>query len=351
MVATVSGIHLSGNHASRPAANTVPDGSLYSCSTHSLLYKGDYVGNSWSTWATLGGTETLPATIIDAKGDLIVGTAADTAARLAVGTNGHVLTADSAQSGGVKWAASGASTLTTKGDILTYDTGAARLGVGSDGQVLTADSAQSKGVKWATPSAGSSNVQTPTVVQRAIVTTDATSLTIAAASSGNRLIVTVTGSNASATALSCTNVTFTKVADVTASGGVHTTVWVGVVAGGSSGTSISVTTTATFTNIGMVEITDALTPTAGTVRSASRSSAQNSEILSSLTAGRLIVIAFGNDNAGNHVHVQPTFPYVFGVSGRVNCHVAYAPTGTMTFSYLTLNTTSQTGGLVVVDVT
>lgn len=48
-------------------------------------------------------TETLPASIIDAKGDLIVGTAADTAARLAVGSNGQVLTADSSQTGGVKW--------------------------------------------------------------------------------------------------------------------------------------------------------------------------------------------------------------------------------------------------------
>lgn len=48
----------------------------------------------------------IPATIIDAKGDLIVGTAADTAARLAVGgTNGHVLTVDSTESAGMKWAA------------------------------------------------------------------------------------------------------------------------------------------------------------------------------------------------------------------------------------------------------
>jgi len=47
----------------------------------------------------------IPATIIDAKGDLIVGTAADTAARLPVGVNGCVLTADSSVSGGVKWAA------------------------------------------------------------------------------------------------------------------------------------------------------------------------------------------------------------------------------------------------------
>ena len=49
--------------------------------------------------------ETLPASLVDAKGDLLVGTAADTVARLAVGaTNGHVLTVDSAQTAGIKWA-------------------------------------------------------------------------------------------------------------------------------------------------------------------------------------------------------------------------------------------------------
>jgi 3D (Asp-Asp-Asp) domain-containing protein len=46
-----------------------------------------------------------PLTILDAKGDLISATAADTPARLAVGTNGQVLTADSTASTGLKWAA------------------------------------------------------------------------------------------------------------------------------------------------------------------------------------------------------------------------------------------------------
>jgi len=47
----------------------------------------------------------VPKSLIDAKGDLIVGTANDTAARLAVGSDGQVLTADSGEASGVKWAA------------------------------------------------------------------------------------------------------------------------------------------------------------------------------------------------------------------------------------------------------
>lgn len=44
-------------------------------------------------------------TLVDAKGDLIVGTADNTVARLPASTNGHVLTLDSAEATGMKWAA------------------------------------------------------------------------------------------------------------------------------------------------------------------------------------------------------------------------------------------------------
>ena len=45
--------------------------------------------------------------------------------------------------------------LTTKGDILSYSTTEARLGVGANDEVLTADSAEATGLKWAASAAGS----------------------------------------------------------------------------------------------------------------------------------------------------------------------------------------------------
>ena len=55
-------------------------------------------------WVTTDDTNAIQNAIVDAKGDLIAATAADTPARLAVGANGTVLTADSAEATGLKWA-------------------------------------------------------------------------------------------------------------------------------------------------------------------------------------------------------------------------------------------------------
>ena len=64
------------------------------------------VGDGSTAWTSLayGGLGDIPQSLIDAKGDLVVGTAADTPGILSVGTNGHVLVADSSAAGGIAWA-------------------------------------------------------------------------------------------------------------------------------------------------------------------------------------------------------------------------------------------------------
>ena len=57
-----------------------------------------YSGN----WIQVGGSATVLGTI-DAKGDLLVGTANDTVTRLGAGTNGSVLSANSATASGLEW--------------------------------------------------------------------------------------------------------------------------------------------------------------------------------------------------------------------------------------------------------
>ncbi len=57
------------------------------------------------SWVAQDDSNAIQNSIVDAKGDLIAATANDTPARLAVGTNGHVLTADSTAATGIKWAA------------------------------------------------------------------------------------------------------------------------------------------------------------------------------------------------------------------------------------------------------
>lgn len=95
----------------------------------------------------------IDQTLIDAKGDLIVGTAADAVDNLTVGANETRVVADSTQATGLKYVADTTNyAVAAKGDLLAgtaADTVAA-LTVGANDTFPIADSAQSTGLKYGT---------------------------------------------------------------------------------------------------------------------------------------------------------------------------------------------------------
>jgi hypothetical protein len=81
------------------------------------------LGTAIDTTVFNNASAAIAKTIVDAKGDIIAATAADTVARLAVGSNDQVLTADSSTATGLKWAAAGSAAnytlINTGGTALT----------------------------------------------------------------------------------------------------------------------------------------------------------------------------------------------------------------------------------------
>jgi hypothetical protein len=135
----MQGVLVFASAAARNAAITSPQEGQFAFTkdTNGLWY---YDGAAWVASGATGdiegvtagvgisgggtsGTVTITnsmATAIDAKGDLVAGTGADTFAKLTVGANNTVLTADSAEATGLKWAAAasgGGMTVISSGNL------------------------------------------------------------------------------------------------------------------------------------------------------------------------------------------------------------------------------------------
>ena len=96
----MQGVLVFASAAARDAAITSPQEGqcCYLKDTDAVLtYSG-------AAWVGFDDSNAIQNSIVDAKGDLISATADNTPARLGIGTNNQVLTADSAQATGMKWA-------------------------------------------------------------------------------------------------------------------------------------------------------------------------------------------------------------------------------------------------------
>ena len=91
----------------RTLVESASDSNVFTDTDHTKL-NGIETGADVTDATNVNAAGAVMESDVDAKGDIFVATADNTVTRLAVGTNGHVLTADSAEASGVKWAASAA---------------------------------------------------------------------------------------------------------------------------------------------------------------------------------------------------------------------------------------------------
>lgn len=129
-VTTVATIHGYGLLAARPAAGAVPIGTYYFATDTGLTYRSN--GTTWDTQTPTAGTPSAHASSHHSGGGDALALASIAGALVEAQTP-----------------------LTTKGDVLSTDgTNLGRLAAGTDGHVLTADSTQTLGIKWAAGGGG-----------------------------------------------------------------------------------------------------------------------------------------------------------------------------------------------------
>jgi hypothetical protein len=202
-------VYLNGVLLVRTTDYTASDGT--SITSLAALTAGDIL--EIITFTAFDLATAIDKALFDAKGDILVATAADTPGKLTVGTNGQVLKANSSTATGLEWGTIDLSTkqdvvsgvsdteigyldgvtsaiqtqinskigqstainpaiVDAKGDIIaaTAADTVARLAVGANDTVLTADSTAATGLKWATAASGSLTLLSTTTLSGASVT-------------------------------------------------------------------------------------------------------------------------------------------------------------------------------------
>lgn len=237
-------------HANRPDAATTPAGALYSCTDHQKVYK--VVSSAWVDWLVLGTT-------------------------------------------GQSWEGTWSAGTYTAGMIVVHDD------IVYEALVTTTDEPPTADWDELFDGSGGSGSFTPdpTIVQQKVAGASASSITMdSAPTNGNRLVLFCNAANtADPTSVSSTNTTWTKVASSASAGAKYST-WIGVVAGGAGGTTITITHTNPFLTARCLETKIPIVATA--VQTANHATSAS---LSGCTVGNIVVFGAGNDNTASNVAV------------------------------------------------
>lgn len=318
-------------------------------------------GDGSTAWTGLayagGGSFTNPMTT---AGDIIVGDTGGAPLRLAKGSDAQVLTIDSGTHLPV-WDASASgftNPMTTKGDVILGDTGgtATRLAAGTSTFVLTSNGAGNF-PSWQAGGGGGGGLSLPTVIQFSNATNGVIVTMGGTPANGSRLILcssTNAGAATGTTAVSSMNTTWTHTGTFTNVNGGIADIWTGVCAA-SAGTVITAVNTATFVQIAVAEVADALTPTLAASQGSSVSTIIGFNGDSATTplvpagAGDFLVLWVANDNAGTQPAVLFNIPVTFVCHQTgADLYLGYTPTGGNVVGF---NNNSNSGSVLLAEIT